>query len=49
MAKMRELIRAPIRVSESDAFDSYTREKSSATIAYVPLAVATHPPAGGST
>ncbi len=34
-AKMRDLVRAPIRVSEEDAFDSYTREKSSATVGSV--------------
>jgi peptidyl-prolyl cis-trans isomerase D len=34
-SKMRELVRAPIRVSDDDAYGSYTRERSNATIGYV--------------
>ncbi len=36
-AKMRDLVRAPIRVSESEALEMYVGEKSSATISYVPV------------
>jgi peptidyl-prolyl cis-trans isomerase D len=36
-AKMRDLIRAPIRVSEAEAFEMYVSEKSSATLGYVPV------------
>jgi peptidyl-prolyl cis-trans isomerase D len=36
-AKMRDLVRAPIRVSESETYEMYVSEKSSATISYVPV------------
>lgn len=34
-AKMRDLIRAPVRVSEVEALESYVGEKSSASLSYV--------------
>ena len=34
-AKMRDLIKAPVRVSEAEALESYVEEKSSATLSYV--------------
>lgn len=34
-AKMRDLIRAPVRVSEVEALEAYVNEKSSASLAYV--------------
>jgi peptidyl-prolyl cis-trans isomerase D len=34
-AKMRDLVRAPVRVSESEALDSYLAEKSFAVVTYV--------------
>jgi peptidyl-prolyl cis-trans isomerase D len=34
-AKMRDLVRAPVRVSESEALDSYMNEKSFAVVTYV--------------
>jgi peptidyl-prolyl cis-trans isomerase D len=34
-AKMRDLIRAPVRVSEAEAIESYISEKSSASLSYV--------------
>jgi len=36
-AKMRDLVRSPIRVSEPDAFESYVTEKSTATVKYIPV------------
>jgi peptidyl-prolyl cis-trans isomerase D len=36
-AKMRDLVRAPIRVSEAEALEMFVSEKSSATISYVPV------------
>jgi peptidyl-prolyl cis-trans isomerase D len=36
-AKMRDLVRAPVRVSEPDAIESYINEKSTATVTYVPV------------
>lgn len=36
-AKMRDLVRAPVRVSDTEAFESYTRERSTATLTYVPV------------
>jgi peptidyl-prolyl cis-trans isomerase D len=36
-AKMRDLIRAPIRVSEAEAFEMYVSEKSQASLSYVPV------------
>ncbi len=35
--KMRDLVRSPVRVSESEALESYTGEKSTATIKYIPV------------
>jgi peptidyl-prolyl cis-trans isomerase D len=34
-AKMRDLVRAPVRVSDQEAFESYVAEKSQATLSYV--------------
>ncbi len=34
-SKMRDLVRAPVRVSEAEALESYTGEKSSSTLNYV--------------
>jgi peptidyl-prolyl cis-trans isomerase D len=34
-SKMRDLIRAPIRVSDAEAFDEYLREYNTATVTYV--------------
>jgi peptidyl-prolyl cis-trans isomerase D len=34
-AKMRDLIKAPVRVSEAEALESYVEEKSNATLSYV--------------
>jgi peptidyl-prolyl cis-trans isomerase D len=36
-AKMRDLVRAPVRVSEAEALDSYMAEKSYAVMTYVEL------------
>jgi peptidyl-prolyl cis-trans isomerase D len=36
-AKMRDAVREPIRVSEPEAWDEYEREKSTATLGYVPV------------
>jgi peptidyl-prolyl cis-trans isomerase D len=36
-AKVRDLVRAPIRVSEADALENYVAEKSTAKVAYVPV------------
>lgn len=36
-AKVRDLVRAPIRVSEPDATESYIAEKSTATVKYIPV------------
>lgn len=36
-AKMRDLVRTPIRVSEPEALESYIGEKSTATVQYVPI------------
>jgi len=36
-AKMRDLVRAPVRVSESEALDSYLAEKSFAVMTYVEI------------
>lgn len=36
-AKVRDLVRAPIRMSEAEALELYVGEKSSATISYVPV------------
>jgi len=36
-SKMRDLVRAPVRVSEVEALESYVAEKSSATVMYVPV------------
>jgi peptidyl-prolyl cis-trans isomerase D len=36
-SKMRDAIREPIRVSEPEAWDEYEREKSTATLGYVPV------------
>jgi peptidyl-prolyl cis-trans isomerase D len=36
-AKMRDMVRAPIRVSDSEALERYVAEKSSARVAYVPI------------
>jgi len=36
-SKMRDLVRAPVRVSEIEAFEGYVGEKSSATVMYVPV------------
>ncbi len=36
-AKVRDLVRAPVRVSEPDALESYISEKSSAAVTYVPI------------
>jgi peptidyl-prolyl cis-trans isomerase D len=33
--KMRELIKAPVRVADDEAFDRYVEERSSATVSYV--------------
>jgi peptidyl-prolyl cis-trans isomerase D len=33
--KMRELIKAPVRVADDEAFDRYVEERSSATVGYV--------------
>jgi peptidyl-prolyl cis-trans isomerase D len=34
-AKMRDLVRAPVRVSDQEAYESYVGEKSQATLTYV--------------
>src|SRR5262249_35572092 len=36
-AKMRDMIRAPIRVSDTEATEMYVAEKSSARVSYVPV------------
>jgi peptidyl-prolyl cis-trans isomerase D len=36
-AKMRDAVREPVRVSEPEAWDEYEREKSTATLGYVPV------------
>jgi peptidyl-prolyl cis-trans isomerase D len=36
-AKMRDMVRAPIRVSDAEALEMYLAEKSSARVAYVPI------------
>ena len=35
--KMRDLVRSPVRVSETEALESYVGEKSTATIKYIPV------------
>ena len=37
-AKMRDIVRSPVRISEGEALDSYINEKSSAAVVYVPVA-----------
>ncbi|MFO0680287.1 MAG: peptidylprolyl isomerase [Polyangiaceae bacterium] len=39
-AKMRNLVRSPIRVSELEAWDDFARAQSSATLSYVPVKTA---------
>ena len=34
-AKMRDLIRAPVRVADDEAFDRYVEERSTATVGYI--------------
>lgn len=34
-AKMRDLVRAPVRVAEGEAFDRYVEERTTATVSYV--------------
>ena len=36
-SKVRDLVRAPVRVSETEALEAYVSEKSSATVDYVPV------------
>jgi peptidyl-prolyl cis-trans isomerase D len=36
-AKVRDAIRAPIRVSDSEAWDEYDRQKSTAMLTYIPV------------
>jgi peptidyl-prolyl cis-trans isomerase D len=36
-AKVRDLVRAPVRVSEPEALEMYVGEKSSATLRYIPI------------
>jgi peptidyl-prolyl cis-trans isomerase D len=36
-SKMRDAVRKPIRVSEPEAWDEYERQKSTATLGYVPV------------
>jgi peptidyl-prolyl cis-trans isomerase D len=36
-SKVRDLVRAPVRVSEPEALETYVAEKSSATVKYVPV------------
>ena len=36
-AKMRDLVRAPIRVSEAEALEMYVAEKSTAQVSYIPV------------
>ncbi len=36
-AKVRELIQAPVRVSEAEAFELYVREKTNATLSYIEI------------
>ncbi|MEO8875168.1 MAG: peptidylprolyl isomerase, partial [Polyangiaceae bacterium] len=36
-AKMRDIVRSPVRISEGEALDSYVSEKSSAAIIFVPV------------
>ena len=36
-AKMRDLVRAPIRVADAEAFNLYVTEKTSATVTYIPV------------
>ena len=36
-AKVRDVVRAPIRISESEAWDEYERRYSTATLSYVPV------------
>ncbi len=36
-AKVRELVQAPVRVSEGEAFELYVREKTNATLSYIEI------------
>lgn len=36
-ARMRDLVRAPVRISESEAWDRYLDEKSTAALNYIPV------------
>ena len=36
-AKMRDAVREPVRISESDVWDEYEREYSTATLTYIPV------------
>jgi peptidyl-prolyl cis-trans isomerase D len=36
-SRVRDIVRAPVRVSEDDALDAYVRERTTASVTYVPV------------